>query len=77
MGRSTETVFVEGHSHDDTFSAIEKSIAAHPERRCQLLKQTGAGKEDAVRAGFARFAKGILPAGAGQDCRGIESSKRW
>jgi SAM-dependent methyltransferase len=53
MGRGTELVFVEGHSRDDTYAAIERAIAAHPERNCQLLRQTGAGKGDAVRLGFA------------------------
>jgi ubiquinone/menaquinone biosynthesis C-methylase UbiE len=54
MGRSTELVFVEGHSRDNTYAAIEASIAAHPERPCQLLRQNGTGKGDAVRLGFVR-----------------------
>jgi ubiquinone/menaquinone biosynthesis C-methylase UbiE len=54
MGRGTELVFVEGHSRDSTYAAIETEIAAHPERCCQLLRQTGTGKGDAVRLGFAR-----------------------
>jgi SAM-dependent methyltransferase len=54
MGEGTELVFVEGHSGDNTYSAIEAGIAAHPERRCQLLRQTGVGKGDAVRLGFDR-----------------------
>ena len=53
MGAETELVFVEGHSQDDTFSAIEREIAAHPERKCQLHRQAGVGKGDAVRLGFA------------------------
>ena len=53
MGRGTELVFVEGHSRDDTYAAIETAIAAHPERDCQLLRQFGVGKGDAVRLGFA------------------------
>jgi SAM-dependent methyltransferase len=53
MGAGTEMVFVEGHSHDDTFSVIERQIAEHPERRCQLHRQTGIGKGDAVRLGMA------------------------
>jgi len=59
MGRSTELVFVEGHSRDSTYEAIEAAIAAHPERYCQLLRQNGVGKGDAVRLGFAR-AKGEM-----------------
>ena len=29
MGRETELIFVEGHSKDDTYAAIEREIAAH------------------------------------------------
>jgi SAM-dependent methyltransferase len=54
MGEGTELVFVEGHSRDNTYAAIEAAIAAHPERRCQLLRQSGVGKGDAVRLGFAQ-----------------------
>ena len=59
MGAGTEIVFVEGHSQDDTYSVIEKEIARHPERRSQLHRQTGKGKGDAVRLGFAQ-AKGEI-----------------
>jgi SAM-dependent methyltransferase len=52
MGRGTELVFVEGHSNDDTYAAVERAIERHPERRCQLLRQSGIGKGDAVRLGF-------------------------
>jgi SAM-dependent methyltransferase len=57
MGGGTELVFVEGHSRDATYAAIERVQASHPERRTQLLRQTGVGKGDAVRLGFAQ-AKG-------------------
>jgi len=60
LGLQTELVFVEGHSRDDTFATIEAAIAAHPERRCQLLRQTGEGKGDAVREGFAKARGDIL-----------------
>ena len=53
MGAGTEMVFVEGHSHDDTYSVIAHQIAEHPERRCQLHRQTGIGKGDAARMGMA------------------------
>jgi SAM-dependent methyltransferase len=59
IGEDTELVFVEGHSQDNTYDAIEAAIAAHPERSCQLLRQNGIGKGDAVRVGFAR-AKGEI-----------------
>jgi SAM-dependent methyltransferase len=60
MGAGTELVFVEGHSKDDTYAAIERAIAAHPERRALLLKQGGKGKGDAVRAGFAAATGDVL-----------------
>jgi len=53
LGSGSELVFVEGHSKDDTYAEIERQIAAHPERRCRLIRQTGMGKGDAVRLGFA------------------------
>ena len=60
MGEGTELVFVEGHSRDNTYATIETAIAAHPERRCQLLRQTGVGKGDAVRLGFAQARGDVL-----------------
>jgi ubiquinone/menaquinone biosynthesis C-methylase UbiE len=60
MGRGTELVFVEGHSQDDTYGAIERAIEAHPEWQCQLLRQTGVGKGDAVRLGFAKARGEVL-----------------
>ena len=60
LGPQTEIIFVEGNSKDDTYGAIERAIAAHPERNCRLLKQPGKGKGDAVRAGFAAATGDIL-----------------
>ena len=60
MGRGTELVFVEGHSSDDTYARIEREITRHPGRRCQLLRQTGTGKGDAVRLGFAHAGGDVL-----------------
>ena len=57
MGAGTELVFIEGHSNDATYQAIERAIAAHPERRARLARQEGIGKGDAVRLGF-RLATG-------------------
>ncbi|HLO30148.1 MAG TPA: glycosyltransferase [Anaerolineales bacterium] len=53
MGGGTELVFVEGHSKDDTYAAIEREIASHPSTPSRLLRQTGIGKADAVRLGFS------------------------
>lgn len=60
MGRETELIFVEGHSSDDTYSAIEREIKAHPEQKSLLLRQSGVGKGDAVRLGFTHAKGDIL-----------------
>lgn len=60
MGGGTELVFVEGHSTDHTYLTIKDAIANHTERQCQLLQQTGKGKGDAVRMGFAHAKGDIL-----------------
>ena len=60
MGADTEIIFVEGNSTDDTYQAIERSIANNPQKNCRLLKQPGKGKGDAVRAGFAVATGDIL-----------------
>lgn len=60
MGGGTEIVFVEGGSKDDTYAAIEQHIAAHPQRRAKLFRQTGIGKGDAVRKGFAEASGDVL-----------------
>lgn len=60
MGGGTELIFVEGNSQDNTYEAIEKAIANHPERRCKLFRQTGVGKGDAVRLGYQNASGEIL-----------------
>ena len=60
MGRETELIFVEGHSKDDTYAAIEREIAAHPSTPSLLLRQTGIGKADAVRLGFSKARGDVL-----------------
>jgi ubiquinone/menaquinone biosynthesis C-methylase UbiE len=60
LGAGTEIVFVEGHSSDDTFGAIEREIAANPDKKCKLFRQTGKGKGDAVRLGFAEATGELL-----------------
>ena len=60
MGRETEIVFVEGHSKDDTYEAIEREMAAHPSTPSLLLKQPGIGKADAIRVGFEKSTGDIL-----------------
>lgn len=53
MGAGTEIIFVEGHSTDNTWAEIQRVTLAHPDRRITCLQQSGKGKGDAVRAGFA------------------------
>jgi glycosyltransferase involved in cell wall biosynthesis len=60
MGRETELIFVEGHSRDDTYEAIEREMAAHPSTASLLLRQSGVGKADAVRLGFASAKGDVL-----------------
>jgi ubiquinone/menaquinone biosynthesis C-methylase UbiE len=60
FGRGAELIFVEGHSRDDTYAAIERAMARHPDRSVKLIRQSGVGKADAVRAGFARADGDIL-----------------
>jgi SAM-dependent methyltransferase len=59
MGAWTELIFVEGHSKDDTWAEIERMRLAFPERRIRTLRQSGKGKGNAVREGFA-LAKGDI-----------------
>jgi len=60
MGAGTELIFVEGHSRDDTWAQIQKVSAENPHRNIKILQQTGKGKGDAVRAGFAVATGDIL-----------------
>lgn len=61
MGRGTEIIFVEGHSDDGTYETVEKAIRERGGApRWRLLKQTGVGKGDAVRAGFSAASGDIL-----------------
>jgi SAM-dependent methyltransferase len=60
MGRGTELVFVEGHSTDNTYEAIENAMNSGSERKCKLFRQSGSGKGDAVRLGFAQAEGDIL-----------------
>jgi glycosyltransferase involved in cell wall biosynthesis len=59
MGASTEIIFVEGHSTDDTALEIEKAVKRIGDKRCHFYRQEGKGKGDAVRLGFER-AKGEI-----------------
>ena len=60
MGAGTELIFVEGNSSDDTYGAVEREIALRGDSRAKLFRQTGKGKGDAVRLGFAEAAGEVL-----------------
>ncbi len=60
MGSGTEIVFVEGHSSDDTYGTIQRALAEHAHPRARLFRQSGRGKGDAVRLGFAEATGDIL-----------------
>ncbi len=61
MGARTEVIFVEGHSADDTWGAIQREIAAYRgPLQVRALQQTGRGKWDAVQAGFAAATGDVL-----------------
>jgi SAM-dependent methyltransferase len=60
MGASTELIFVEGHSRDNTWAEIQRVAREHPEHPIKILQQTGKGKGNAVREGFAQATGDIL-----------------
>jgi glycosyltransferase involved in cell wall biosynthesis len=60
MGESTELIFVEGGSTDDTFETIREEITKNPMQPASLYQQTGKGKGDAVRLGFSQATGDIL-----------------
>jgi SAM-dependent methyltransferase len=60
FGVPTEVIFVEGNSTDDTRGEILRQIEAQPERDLRFVPQTGKGKGDAVRAGFAAARHDVL-----------------
>ncbi|BAU09853.1 methyltransferase domain family protein [Leptolyngbya sp. NIES-3755] len=61
LGSHTEVIFVEGHSHDDTWNEIQRIVQeGHPKFTIKAFQQTGKGKADAVRLGFAEATGDIL-----------------
>jgi len=59
-GHSTELIFVEGDSTDNTYETIQDAVARFPEKNCRLIRQPAKGKADAVRAGFREASGEIL-----------------
>jgi SAM-dependent methyltransferase len=60
MGGGTELIFVEGHSKDDTWAQIQRVQREFPDRKIKIMQQTGKGKGDAVRLGFAAATGDLL-----------------
>jgi len=60
MGSFTEIIFVEGNSTDNTYETIKQIINRFPDKNCNLYKQAGKGKGDAVRLGFEKAKGDIL-----------------
>jgi len=60
MGSHTELIFVEGHSKDDTLERCHQAVTANPDQDISVFAQTGRGKGDAVRLGFAKAKGDIL-----------------
>ena len=56
----SEFLFVEGHSQDDTAERIQAAVARRPDLPLRFLRQTGRGKGDAVRLGFAQARGDVL-----------------
>ena len=60
LGSRTELIFVEGHSKDDTLDECRRVAAVHPELDIKVMVQSGTGKGDAVRLGFAHATGDML-----------------
>jgi SAM-dependent methyltransferase len=60
LGSSTELIFVEGGSTDGTREEIERQIELNPGREISLIGQSGRGKGNAVREGFAAARNEVL-----------------
>ncbi len=63
LGPHTEVIFIEGHSKDNTWEEIQRVVQQGSDRPDLILKawqQTGKGKADAVRLGFAHATGDIL-----------------
>ncbi len=61
LGCNIEIIFVEGHSSDGTWDELQRVAAAYQDRfQIKVIKQSGKGKADAVRNGFAHATQELL-----------------
>lgn len=57
----TELIFVEGHSNDKTYEAIERAVSSYTgDKKILYTRQSGKGKGDAVRKGFDMATSDII-----------------
>ena len=55
-----EIIFVEGYSSDGTWDEVLRVKAAYPQHNIKAFQQSGKGKGDAVRKGFAEASGNVL-----------------
>jgi SAM-dependent methyltransferase len=60
MGASTEIIFVEGNSQDETWDTIQQVIREFPGKRIRAFQQDGKGKGNAMRKGYAEASGDIF-----------------
>ena len=61
LNTEIEVIFVEGHSQDNTWAEIQRIAQAYGDKfKIQTHRQSGKGKNDAVRLGFARATHELL-----------------
>jgi len=61
LAANTEIIFVEGHSIDGTWEEIQRVARLYEDRfQIKTLQQSGKGKADAVRLGFAHATQPLL-----------------
>ena len=61
LAADTELIFVEGHSSDGTWEEIQRDARLYGDRyQIKTLQQSGKGKADAVRLGFAHATQHLL-----------------
>lgn len=60
LGTETELIFIEGHSTDDTWNAIERLPDVFAGGRIVKMRQTGKGKGNAVREALAAATGNIV-----------------
>ncbi len=55
-----EIIFIEGHSSDGTYEECLRVKETYPDRKIEVFKQTGKGKGDAMKLGFAKATGDIV-----------------